>query len=487
MARRPAGTDVAEVAVVFLAVAALTFAGFGAGRFFQRTRFPDIPLLLALGLLLGPMNRWAATRGWGSTSLAHALDPVALRAATPLIAGLALVVLLFDSGMQLDFLAFRRSLGTAFVHTVPIFLLTVGGVVLLGHAVLGMPYLVAAALGVALTNVDQSVSSGVLKHLRIPEPVRAVYFVEMTLYDLISIPLLVALIGAASGLDAGKGAVQTVRSFAGLASVSFAVGLAAGLPWIYALRRLHRHPNSYMLTFALTLAVYGASELLGGSGALSILLFGLIVGNRTAILRRYGHLRDIDAEHEKVQAFHDEITFFVRTLFFLFLGISFTLGAASHWPVASPLPGLRALGASAMFAVATILILATLVLARYLPIRFAARRHPERIALFPVFGRGLDTAVLATLPFLAASYAEGTGYHATFSPWEPVFVNLALLIILLTVLVSSFAAFLYDRRQPEPAAPPARSKAPARALPADALHLPLPAAKPTKKAPRKPT
>ena len=124
-----------------------------------------------------------------------------------------------------------------------------------------------------------------------------------------------------------------------------------------------------------------------------------------------------------------------------------------------------------MFAVATTVILATIVMARYLPIRFMARKKPERMALFPVFGRGLDTAVLATLPFLAASYVQGSGYYKAFSPWEPVFVNLALLTIMLTVLVSSLAAFVYDRKQPPQ--PPARP-----ATRGDETVVPLRAARP---------
>jgi cell volume regulation protein A len=436
----------ADVAPVFLALASLTFAGFAAGRFFERTRFPDIPVLLGIGLLLGPVNRWAVANGSGSIPLAHALDLAGLHAAAPFIVGLALVVLLFDSGMQLDFLAFRRSLGPAILHTFPIFLLTLLGITAIAHWVLGMPLFVAAALGVALLNVDQAVSSGILRHLRIGEDLRAIYFVEMALYDLLSIPILVALIHVAGGLDAGGSASQVLRAFAGLVSVSFAVGLAGGVPWIYALRRLHRHPNSYMLTFAMTLAVYGLSEILGGSGALSILLFGLLVGNRTALLHRFGHIREVDAEHEKVQAFHDEITFFVRTLFFLFLGISFRLGPDAQWPVASPLPVLDLLGhGSLLFGIAAALLVATLVLARYVPVRLASLRRPQRRALFPVFGRGLDTAVLGTLPFLAVYYVPGSAYHSLFSPWEPVFVNLSLLAILLTVLLSSLMVFVHER------------------------------------------
>ncbi|HUR24578.1 MAG TPA: cation:proton antiporter [Candidatus Thermoplasmatota archaeon] len=437
----------APVAAVFLAIAALVYAGFAAGRFFERTRFPDVPILLGLGLLLGPFNRWGVSHGWGSESLAAALDPAVLADAAPFIAALALVVLLFDSGMELDFLAFRKSLGPAFLHTLPILLLTVLGIAVLGHYVLGIPILVAVVLGVALVNVDQAVSSGVLSRLELREDLRAMYFVEMALYDLISIPLIVSLLKFAEGAGSGIGLATFAQGFGGMVIVSIFVGVAGGIAWIFALRGLKGHAHSYMLTFATTLGVYGASEFLGGSGAMSILLFGLAVGNRTAILRRFAHLQRIDTEHVKVQSFHDEVTFLVRTLFFLYLGIGFSIGREARWPVTSPLPLLDSVGTGPLFVVATLLVLSILVLARWFPVTAmaAATDDPHRRALFPVFGRGLDTAVLATLPFVAGAFVEGTLYHDTFAPWQPVFIDIALLTILLTVFVSSMLVWQYER------------------------------------------
>lgn len=445
----------APVAASFLAIAALTYAGFAAARVFERTRFPDVPLLLGLGLLLGPVNRWAVGRGMGSQGLARALDPDVLREAAPFIAALALVVLLFDSGMELDFKAFRRSLGPAALHTLPILLLTVLGIAVLGHLVLGVPILVAVLLGVALVNVDQAVSSGVLTRLDLPSDLRAMYFVEMALYDIVSIPLIVSLLQFAAGVESGAGLALFARDFASLLSISIFVGAAGGLAWIFALRGLKDHPTSYMLTFATTLGVYGASEFLGGSGALSILLFGLAVGNRATILRRFAR-RVMDAEHVKVQAFHDEVAFLVRTLFFLYLGVTFSVGAEARWPVDSPLPGLDQVGSGVMFLVATLLVLSVLVVARWFPVvaMASALEDPRRRLLFPVFGRGLDTAVLATLPFVATAFVPGTAYHDTFAPWQPVFTDLALLTILLTVAVSSFLVWqasrgaLMPRRKP---------------------------------------
>ena len=465
----------APVAAVFLAIAALVYAGFAAGRFFERTRFPDVPILLGLGLVLGPLNRFAVSRGWGSDALAEALDPAALASAAPFIAALALVVLLFDSGMELDFLAFRRSLGPAFIHTLPILLLTVLGIAVLGHYVLGIPILVAVLLGVALVNVDQAVSSGVLSRLELREDLRAMYFVEMALYDLIAIPLIVSLLTFAEGAEAGLGLASFAQNFGGMVIVSVFVGVAGGIAWIFALRGLKGHAHSYMLTFATTLGVYGTSEFLGGSGDMSILLFGLAVGNRTAILRRFANLRAVDTEHVKVQSFHDEVTFLVRTLFFLYLGISFSIGKEARWPVASPLPGIDHLGSGLLFVAATLLVLSVLVLARWFPVTAmaAAKHDPNRKALFPVFGRGLDTAVLATLPFVAGAFVPGTPYYETFAPWQPVFVDLALLTILLTVFVSSLLVWQYERGGPDsvsatrrkPAAKSSASARPARRVP----------------------
>src|ERR1044072_1225339 len=114
-------------------------------------------------------------------------------------------------------------------------------------------------------------------------------------------------------------------------------------------------------------------------------------------------------------------TFLVRTIFFLFVGITFSVGAEARWPVDSPLPGLDRLGSGVMFVLATLLILSVLVVARWLPVAAMASAPGalRRRLLFPVFGRGLDTPVLATLPFVAPGFVEGTPYHATFAPWEP--------------------------------------------------------------------
>jgi potassium/hydrogen antiporter len=480
---------VADVTALFFAVAGVTVLGFVAGRVFERTRFPDIPLLLGAGLLLGPVNRLATEHGVGIQALADALDPETLRAAAPFMSGLALVVILFDAGLKIEFAQFRRSLAPALLHTMPIFLLTVAGLAAIGIYVMGMPPIVAVVLGVALSNVGQTVSAAILRTMRVSQETRSIGFVEMAIYDTISIPILVALFAFADG--AGSAALgDSLQRFVQVTSISLVIGGAAGTFWSFALRRLEDHPNSYMLTLALLLAVYAGTNVLGGSGAVAVLLFGLVVGNRASLLR-FLHRRAPPAPppSEKVQAFHDEITFLVRTVFFLFLGANFRLDLAGAWPVTSRIPFLAPLDhRAALFVLAVMLLVLWFMLARWLAIQLvSARLRPETRFLIPIFGHGLGTAVLATLPFVAPQYIEGTPFHALFAPWEPVFVNAALVIIVVTVTLSSLLVWRQERGRPDPAPPapaPARPAAPATgAAPAPARHPTPPPARPPARAP----
>lgn len=449
-----------DVAQVFLAVAAITLVGYLSNRLFEVSRFPDIPLLLLLGLLLGPLNRLAVPHGFGISELADVLNPDILRGVTPFISGLALVVILFDSGLRLDFRDFRKSIGPALVHTLPIFLLTVLGIAAIGHWVLGMEPLVASVLGVALSNVGQTVSAAVMRAMRIPEEAKSIGFVEMAIYDLISIPILVSMFVLAGAGLGGDVVGMSVRSFGQLVSVSLMLGAVSGLLWVYALRRLHGHPNSYMLTLAVLLAVYALNRYLGGSGAVSVLIFGIVIGNREIILRRLHGEKVDDDEEQKVLAFHSEITFFVRTVFFLFLGVSFSIGTGIAWPVSTSIPLLSSLnGRALLFGIGIALVFAWFILARWISIHAVSMRiRPSTKSLIPVFGHGLGTAVLATLPFVTPEYQPGTGFYELFHRWEPVFVNMAFLVILLTVVASSILIFVQERQHGRP--PPDTAPAP---------------------------
>jgi cell volume regulation protein A len=205
-----------------------------------------------------------------------------------------------------------------------------------------------------------------------------------------------------------------------------------------------------MVTLATLLLVYSLNSFVGGSGAIAALVFGLVVGNRNTILRLTGTKVRIETAGEKVHSFHDEITFFIRSFFFVFLGIIFSAGRhAGGWNVASPTWPFRLLDRTAsLFLVGCLLILAAIVLIRFLVVRFiSSRGHPEHLSLWAIFGRGLGTAVLCTFPFTVAAYEDTTStYHALLSPFEDIFYNAALVIILMTVVGTSATVLFEEAR-----------------------------------------
>lgn len=462
MAKSPGvpGCVMASTATVFLAIAGVVAVGYAAGRVTAATRFPDVALLLLLGLLVGPVNRQLAARGQGWEAMAEALDPAVLREVAPLVSGLALVVILFEAGLSMELRLMRKSLGPALRVALPVFTLTVACIAAVGHWLYGMPPLVALALGVALSNVGQTVSSAILRRMHLDEQTRAVGLVEMALYDIVSVPLLVSIFLFAGGTSSDAAAWgEGLRGFVRIASLSLVLGAGAGIGWAFALQRLRGHPHSYMLTLAVVLGLYTLTEALGGAGAVSVLLFGLLVGNRASLVRRLRRKAPREEAETRVQAFHEEVTFLIRTVFFLFLGVAFTVGLHDQWPVDSPLPFLDVLRhRAALFGLGAALVIVALPLARAVAIPLVAgRRHRPLRGLIPVFGHGLGTAVLATLPFVWQEFRPGTPFHAAFAPWQPVFVNLAFLVILVSVLGTSVLVFLAERQRPATATPAAPS------------------------------
>lgn len=447
----------ADVALTFFFFAVVLLLGFVSSRIFQTTRFPDIPILLSMGLLLGPLNRVLVDYGSGSRFLVDNISADQLKQFAPFVSSLALIVILFDAGLKLDFLQFRQSMKPAFAHTLPLFALTVTIIALVANFVMGLPPLLSVILAVALSNVGQTVSAAIIREIDLSQQVRSIYFIEMALYDLFSIPLLVGLLEFAQGGGVADNADLLVRSLAKTISISIFMGVAGGMIWIYVLRRLREYPYTYMVTLAGLLLINSVTSFLDGSGPVSVLIFGLVIGNRASILKALGQEASPQGEGAHVHSFHDEITFFVRSFFFVFLGLTFSLGVRGTWSVSSKLPILDVFdNTAALFLLGVALIFLGIVVARFLVVRYiSARNDPERLGLYVVYGRGLGTAVLATFPFTLETYqpdavnpdAFTKAYTDLFAPWEVVFVNTALLIILLTVMGSSLSVWLQERRK----------------------------------------
>jgi potassium/hydrogen antiporter len=243
---------------------------------------------------------------------------------------------------------------------------------------------------------------------------------ESAITDIFSIVFAVAIIDILITGQANVGAIGL--GIAGKFLIGLAIGLALGVGWLFALKKVANMPFSYMLTLGVVLLGYAVSEVVGGSGVLAVLLFGLILGNEKVFLKAFRQNSDNGkvslAVSKGLKRFQSEIAFLISTFFFVFLGI---IAQVSSWTI-----WLSGLALSAIF-------LGTRYGAVYLTARNGTLKK-ERKMLTMIFTRGLATAILATLP---AQYGLEYG---------DLFVDIAVVVIVITAIMATLGAMVISRQ-----------------------------------------
>jgi tetrahydromethanopterin S-methyltransferase subunit G len=189
-------------------------------------------------------------------------------------------------------------------------------------------------------------------------------------------------------------------------------GIGVGVGWIIALQRLADNPRSYLYTLAAMIAAYVMSESAGGSGPLSVLVFGVILGNADrllGLLRRRGEADPADTSTIKAMLEDHEGTIqFVRTLVFTMVGLMLV-------PPAGPLVFGAILG--------VLLLVVRLLVVRVV---LSGSDHAERSAIGNCAPRGMATVALATLPL--AHQVQGSGSMLTL-----VFSAVTMSVVVFTI------------------------------------------------------
>ncbi len=197
------------------------------------------------------------------------------------IAVVALIVILFNGGLDIGWMRFRKSALPIVALGVFGTFMTAGVVMLFAHFTLGFGWTLAGIAGAALSPTDPAVMFSVLGNHEIGGRSGTTLEGEAGLNDPAGIALMIGMIELATHADASAAVV--VREFAVEMSVGAAFGVAGGRLLAAILRRI-RLPSASLhplLALVLAAALYGVTSLLHGSGFLAVFLAGLIVGGGT--------------------------------------------------------------------------------------------------------------------------------------------------------------------------------------------------------------
>jgi potassium/hydrogen antiporter len=400
-----------DLTLFFAVLGGLLVLAFVANRLVRFTRVPDVLVLLATGVLIGPVLHW--------------VNPDIFRSATRGFGSLALILILFEGGLGIK-LREVRHFGSGFFLALLSYLLAMGGVAAACHFTLDFSWQNALLIGAVLGCISSSILFPVLQQVELRREVKVTLLVEASLGDALAVLAVTTLIDVAAGGTTNLKAVAW--SLGSSLILGLACGILAGMLWSYLLPILSEERFWHVLTFAAVLLVYSGVHSLKGNEYLSVLVFGLTLSNfhafrkslnadESQIADRFNEVsldenaaRSLeDHRQDQMLTFHGELAFLLRTFFFVLLGMLVDYSGLRH--------NLRL----ALWCFAAILV-ARAIAVESGRLAWPTFSSPERELMIWFVPRGLITAVLGIEVF------ESRGAVFAFLP------SLAFAIILLTNL-----------------------------------------------------
>jgi cell volume regulation protein A len=269
-------TEISDFGVIVLVVAAGTSLALFGRALTQRVAIPSAALFLVAAAL--------------ASDLAPQLGDSVSFVTVERIGVVALIVILFDGGLDIGWRRFRSA-------AVPILSLGVLGtfasaglVAVAAHVLLDLSWITSGLLGAALAPTDPAVTFSVLGGREVGGRTGTILKGESGANDPVGIALMIGMIELATEDDGSFWTV--VWEFAIEMIGGVAVGVAGAALLLPLMRRVSLpSPALYPLRMlAAAGVIYGAATLVHGSGFLAVFVAGILLGDRAL-----PHRREVDA------------------------------------------------------------------------------------------------------------------------------------------------------------------------------------------------
>lgn len=334
---------------------------------FSKKRIPDVLLLLAIGIIVGPVF--------------HIVTPEDLGGLGSIFSSLTLLFILFDSGVDMSINALRNYWKGFVQVTFSSFILSMITVSIIGHF-MDFEWKASLMLGAMVSGTAAAIVIPIIKQMRVSEYTATVLSMESALSAVLGIVVSLGF------MESYRMGAMNVGSMLGqvIASVLMAlvIGVIGGILWSGFLDRIRKLQNSMFLTPAFVFVVYGASEALGYSGPIAALAFGIVMGNIDyfdfSFLHKFSH-HEMRYLEPNEKSFFKELVFVFKTFFFVYIGICM------------PFTNAQAL-------LYGLIITAALFVARFILLAIVGRNNEpnDRLTVSIMIPKGLATAVLASIP-----------------------------------------------------------------------------------------
>ncbi len=397
------------VLLAFAAIAAIIFIGFFANMLLKRAGIPEVFFLVLVGVLLGPLT------GLFPGSLA--------RAAIPYFSQFTLVMILFNVGLELDLNSMVREGPRTAARTLIYVLLSIALLTLAFLELLRWPLYQSLLLGSILGGETTTTVVPYVARELSSKKVYASLSLESALNSAILIIIFSAVLSsylASVPLELST-AYSVISEFFSQLSIGVVAGIVAAVLWVKAMRVLQDADYLYIATIGFVLAIYTLVDAVGGSGVVAVLTMAFTMSNIRLVSDPLQIYLSVPAElRQYIVNFQDEIAFFLRTFFYVFLGL--VLEVRSFL--------------SPQIYLISLLVMGLLAASRFVATWSANARdsREDKAFIFSMMAQGLTPAVLATT---LLSYGV---------PMSHEIVMITTMVIILTNAVTVLGARIYASR-----------------------------------------
>ena len=290
-----------EIAIIGLSL--LFFGGHALQWVFEKTKVPDLLILIIIGHIIGPVTGLVSQESLGQVG--------------QLVATLALIVILYEAGLQLSTKDLKEAWGASLILSLSAFLSIAALVVVITTPVVGFPFsmLIAFAAG----STSSAVVIPMVKFLSIEQRSKTILSLESAFTDIFAIVLFLVTL---EGIQAGRmDALSIFFNIGPKTLISVLFGLSGAFTWAFVRKKAPFLTQMSFAGEAWALFCYGLAEVLTLNGALAVLSLGFALANlnllpawmtkgfsRTPVTRRDLTLLS-------------QITLILKTFFFLYLGM----------------------------------------------------------------------------------------------------------------------------------------------------------------------
>ena len=410
-----------------LVLGSIILVGFIGHVLYEYTKFPESLLMIIIGLIVGPI--------FGLVDQSDFVDY------SSIVVTITLVIVLLDAGIQLNIFDTLKTLGKALKFTLSVLFFStaiVGSFIFL----IGWEPLHALLMGVVSSGTTTIVAAFLLPRLSISEEVKQILIVESIINDLTLITAAVIIIQVIQINTLNLNLITS--ALVGPFTMAIIMGVIFTILWVNVLWKFYKGNLTYVFTLGMIFVLYSFVELIGGNGAIAVLVLSLCLGNIPAILQGIldgelsinflkGYtmvliadltsLRSLknrfDEILSKIKESQVDFAFFIRNFFFVYLGIIFDFEKMS----------LMLLGIC-------LAILFFMFVSRYISVRILALNNPTFKKYAPIMttmvARGFTATFVALLP-------------STKGVEIPQFKEITLIMVLLSTIVTILGSMIYER------------------------------------------